>query len=87
MKVGFKMEITNNLNNLGVFKDFSDGSIKTVFESGPNEIIEITLLFNKEQLDVVCVPTHHFCNLGCKMCHLTNKGLNKNMKPISSDDR
>lgn len=46
----------------------------------------MTLLANKEQMDVVCVPTHHFCNLGCKMCHLTNKGLNKSMIPIKSDD-
>lgn len=59
------------INNLGVFKDFSDNSLKTVFEVDEHKIIEMTLLFNKEEMDVVCVPTHHFCNLGCKMCHLT----------------
>ena len=46
----------------------------------------MTLLFNKEDKDVVCVPTHHFCNLGCKMCHLTNNKLNKKMIPIKTDD-
>ena len=74
------------INNLGVFKDFSDNSLKTVFEVDEHKIIEMTLLFNKEEMDVVCVPTHHFCNLGCKMCHLTNKGLNKSMIAINSDD-
>lgn len=70
----------------GVFKDFSDGSLKSVFEIEGRRIIEMTLLFNKECMDVVCVPTHHFCNLGCKMCHLTNNSLNKNMESISYDN-
>lgn len=74
------------IKKVGVFKDFSDGSLKSVFEAGDNQIIEMTLLANKKEIDVVCVPTHHFCNLGCKMCHLTNKGLNKAMIPIKSDD-
>lgn len=74
------------IQNIGVFKDFSDNSLKSVFDIGNNRIIEMTLLANKEEMDVVCVPTHHFCNLGCKMCHLTNKGLNKAMVPIKPDD-
>ena len=74
------------IKKLGVFKDYSDNSLKTVFVKDNNKIIEMTLLFNKEDMDVVCVPTHHFCNLGCKMCHLTNKGLNKQMIPITIND-
>ena len=74
------------IKNLGTFKDFSDGTLKTVFDVGNKKIIEMSLLFNKADKDVVCVPTHHFCNLGCKMCHLTNKGLNKKMTPINSED-
>ena len=74
------------MKNIGVFKDFNDGTIKSVFEGENKEIIEISLLFNKEDKDVVCAPTHHFCNLGCKMCHLTNKGLNKAMIAIKSED-
>lgn len=72
------------IKKIGVFKDFSDDSLKSVFEIGDKKIIEMTLLANKEDIDVVCVPTHHFCNMGCKMCHLTNKGLNKSMIPIDS---
>lgn len=74
------------IKNIGVFKDFSDDSLKSVFNAGDNKIIEMTLLANKEQMDVVCVPTHHFCNLGCKMCHLTNNGLKKPMIPITTED-
>ena len=74
------------IKNMGTFKDFSDGTLKTVFDIGNKKIIEMSLLFNKEDKDVVCVPTHHFCNLGCKMCHLTNKSLNKAMIPINSED-
>lgn len=74
------------LKSLGVFKDHTDGSLKSVFEREGKQIIEVTLLFNKEKKDVVCVPTHHFCNLGCKMCHLTNNKLNKRMVPIKYED-
>ena len=74
------------IKKIGVFKDFSDDSLKSVFDADSNKIIEMTLLANKEQMDVVCVPTHHFCNLGCKMCHLTNMGVNKMMIPIKSED-
>ena len=73
------------LEKIGVFKDFKDGSLKSVFQI-ENKIIEMTLLFNKEDKDVVCVPTHHFCNLGCQMCHLTNNKLNKKMLAIKIDD-
>lgn len=74
------------IKNMGTFKDFTDGTLKTVYDVGSNKIIEMSLLFNKEDKDVVCVPTHHFCNLGCKMCHLTNNSLNKAMTPINSED-
>lgn len=74
------------IKKLGVFKDFTDDSLKSVFDIGENKIIEMTLLFNKEDKDVVCVPTHHFCNLGCKMCHLTNNRLNKKMIPIKKEE-
>ena len=74
------------IKNIGVFKDFSDNSLKSVFEVNNKDIIEMSLLANRENTDVVCVPTHHFCNLGCKMCHLTRNGFSKKMIPINSSD-
>ena len=47
-----------NMRSLGTFKDKKDNSLKSVFDCGENKIIEMTLLFNKEKLDVVCAPTH-----------------------------
>ena len=73
------------IKSIGVFKDV-DNSIKCVFENEDKNIIEMTQLFNKDGIDVICVPTHHYCNLGCKMCHLTNIGSNKKMIPINIDD-
>ncbi len=73
------------MKSLGVFKDNKDGTIKSVFKVR-NGIIEMSLLMNKDDMDVVCVPTHHFCNMGCKMCHLTNNKLNKKMIPININD-
>ena len=46
----------------------------------------MTLLLGKEQMDVVCVPTHYSCNLGSKLCDLANKSSKKHMNPIESDE-
>ena len=74
------------MESLGIYKDIDDGSIKCTFSVKNRKIIEMTLLINREDTDVVCAPTHHFCNLGCKMCHLTNNSLNKTSEKISYDD-
>ena len=68
---------------LGRFKD-EDDTEKFVFET-ENGIIEITRIKNKEGIAVFCLPTHHYCNLGCKFCHLTGKGANIKMVPISAE--
>ena len=46
----------------------------------------MTLLFNREDKDTVCVLEHHFCNLGCKMCHLTNSSVKRCRGIINGDD-
>ena len=43
------------INKIGTFKDYNDGTLKTVFDVGANKIIEMSLLFNKNDKDVVCV--------------------------------
>jgi 23S rRNA (adenine2503-C2)-methyltransferase len=79
-----------NLNCEGIFLDSSDGTIKVVFSkfSNSKEIIEMTYIDNKTNtgVDVFCVPTHHYCNLGCKFCHLTQEKVNRGMSPIKSLD-
>ncbi|MBQ6281942.1 MAG: hypothetical protein IJK66_00200 [Bacilli bacterium] len=73
------------MKSLGIFKDSKDGTIKSVFKVEKG-IIEMSLINTKEDMDMLCVPTHHFCNMGCKMCHLTNNKLNKKMIPININD-
>lgn len=77
--------ICENLKKEGIFKDNTDGTIKNVYR-GENKIIEISNLYNNAKRDVVCVPSHNFCSLGCKMCHLTNNKLNKKMNQIHFND-
>ena len=65
------------INKIGTFKDYNDGTLKTVFDVGDNKIIEMSLLFNKKDKDVVCKPPHKFCPPACKMYQLTNPDPNK----------
>ena len=74
------------IKNIGNFKDYTDGTIKSVYQINNNKIIEMSMLYNKQDKDVICVPTHHYCNLGCKMCHLTNSKTNRPMQRIKIDD-
>lgn len=75
-----------NLEHLGMFQDWNDGTIKGVYQ-GEKGVIEVTFIKNKKDrgTDVYCVPTHHYCNLGCKMCHLTVEGSHKVMVPIQKE--
>ena len=74
------------IKNIGSFKDQTDGTIKSVYKINNSKIIEMSMLYNKLDKDVICVPTHHYCNLGCKMCHLTNNKTNKPMQKIKITD-
>jgi adenine C2-methylase RlmN of 23S rRNA A2503 and tRNA A37 len=62
------------MNLLGRFRDV-DGTEKFVFKNKKG-VIEITWITKENKLsNVLCLPTHYYCNLGCKFCHLTD---NKN---------
>jgi adenine C2-methylase RlmN of 23S rRNA A2503 and tRNA A37 len=77
----------DTLDFLGTFKDWKDHTIKCVYQNSRG-VIEVTLIGNKSKrgIDVYCVPTHHYCNLGCKMCHLTSEKGKKAMVPIKAED-
>lgn len=76
---------SHTLDHLGTFEDKSDGTLKAVY-SLEGKIVEVTLIFNKSSsdIDVFCVPSHHYCNLGCRLCHLTAEGVDKGMVPIEA---
>jgi len=71
-----------NFKLLSRFRD-EDGTEKFVFEVLKG-IIEITWIKNKKGTAVFCLPTHHYCNLGCKFCHLTEKGDRKKAMTLIS---
>ncbi len=74
-------EKKNGIELLGKFRDV-DGTEKFVFKTNDG-ILEITNIKNKENIKVFCLPTHHYCKLGCKFCHLTEHGdSSKEMKKI-----
>jgi len=80
-----QMKTSENFETLGRFRD-EDGTEKFVFRAANGGIIELTWVKNNEDADVFCLPTHHYCNLGCKFCHLTaENGSGIEMKPISGE--
>ena len=72
------------MNTLGKYIS-SDTSIKCVLANDLGEIVEVSLLNNKPY-DVVCVPTFHYCNLGCKMCHLTYPNIKKCQTKVTIEE-
>jgi adenine C2-methylase RlmN of 23S rRNA A2503 and tRNA A37 len=79
------LQLKENYKILGRFKD-TDDSEKFVFSTPKNEIVELTWIKNKPNIGVICVPTHTFCTLGCKFCHLTSAKSGLTMKALDSQD-
>lgn len=70
---------------LGQFKSQKDRTQKLVFENENNEIFEISLISTKTQ-DIIYVPTHYNCPLGCKNCNLHELCRSEELKPIEFGD-
>ncbi|MDE6142172.1 MAG: hypothetical protein K2G03_06170 [Bacilli bacterium] len=67
------------------FKSKKDRICKWVFENENEGIIELSLISNKNQ-DILYVPTHYNCPLGCRECSLSSVFREESLKPISYDD-
>ena len=69
---------------LGRFRD-EDGTEKFVYQNNRG-VIELTWIKKPHKnAHVFCLPTHYYCNLGCKFCHLTSEGDERQkMLPITS---
>jgi 23S rRNA (adenine2503-C2)-methyltransferase len=65
------LKLNPEYTQLGRFLD-NDGTEKFVFNVEDEGVIEITWIKNKPNIAVFCLPTHYYCNLGCKFCHLTD---------------
>lgn len=49
----------------------TDNVVKYIFEY-KEQIVELSYIDNGTGKDIICVPTHTMCNLGCKFCHTTD---------------
>lgn len=70
---------------LGQFISKKDKTRKWVFENENNEIIEISLISNKNQ-DILYAPTHYNCPLGCRECTLSLINQCSTLKPIRYEE-
>lgn len=70
---------------LGQFNSKKDKTRKWVFENENNEIIEISLISNKNQ-DILYIPTHYNCPLGCRECTLSSINQCSTLKPIKYEE-
>lgn len=49
-----------------------DNTIKYVFKTNDNLIIEFSYLNKNDGKDIICIPSQTMCNIGCKFCHTTD---------------
>lgn len=79
------MKVNEIIRCLGRFRD-EDSTEKFVFKVLNKGIIEVAWIKNKERVDVLCLPTHYYCTLGCKFCHLSSPIKTPKMEKISFYD-
>lgn len=72
------------MNLKKIVKSKIDNTIKYIFETEDNLIIEFSYINKNDGKDIICVPSQNFCNLACKFCHTTDfigKIKNRNLSP------
>ena len=50
----------------------TDKTQKFIFKNEAGFIVEFSYIDNNTNKDIICVPTHTMCNVGCKFCHTTD---------------
>jgi 23S rRNA (adenine2503-C2)-methyltransferase len=45
---------------------------KYIFKNDEGYVLEFSHIDNNTNKDIICVPTHTMCNLGCKFCHTSD---------------
>lgn len=49
-----------------------DNVQKYIFKNEEDCIVEFSYIDNNTNKDIICVPSHTMCNMGCKFCHATD---------------
>ena len=55
-----------------IVKSKLDSTIKYVFKTQDNLVIEFSYINKDDGKDIICVPSQSMCNLACKFCHTTD---------------
>lgn len=67
---------------LDKIKSQTDNTIKYIFQTTDNLIIEMAYINKNDGKDIICVPTQTSCKMKCKFCHITDvtdKLINRNL--------
>ena len=49
-----------------------DKTIKYIFKTGDEQLVEISYIDNGSDKDIICVASQTMCNMKCNFCHLTD---------------
>jgi 23S rRNA (adenine2503-C2)-methyltransferase len=55
-----------------IIKSKLDSTLKYIFKTDDNLIVELSYINKNDGKDIICVPTQTMCNLACKFCHTTD---------------
>jgi 23S rRNA (adenine2503-C2)-methyltransferase len=50
----------------------TDNTIKYIFQTKDEIIIEMAYINKEDGKDIICVPSQTSCKMGCKFCHITD---------------
>ncbi len=67
---------------LEIIKSKSDNTIKYIFKTQDNLVIEMAYINKDDGKNIVCVPSQTSCKMKCKFCHVTDvadKLINRNL--------
>ena len=70
------------MNLLEKIHSKTDNTIKYIFMTQDNLIIELSYINKNDGKDIICVPSQTSCKMKCKFCHITDatdKLINRNL--------
>ena len=64
--------VENNMKFIDIIKSKHDATLKYIFKTTQNLIVEFSYINKDDGKDIICLPSQTMCNLACKFCHTTD---------------
>ena len=64
--------VENNMKFIDIIKSKNDATLKYIFKTTQNLIVEFSYINKDDGKDIICLPSQTMCNLACKFCHTTD---------------